>query len=266
MVEYGLGPSGYPYHRFGSGSDRLVLMPGVTDSLGWNQPSPLTATVLSRYYFPAFREYDVWFVSRPPGLPEGQTAAAMAEGYATVLENIGDAHVVGFSLGGAIASHLANRYPNLVDRLVLGVSGTRLGPEGRRTISRWKGFADAERWGALHVDYADTVYDGRRGTLFSTLYRLGAPWLPTPQITGDVSVSCTATLEYDGEQVLESVDVPTLVIGGTRDTLFPESLQRDAARRVPDGHVATLAGGHAVYDERRQTFNDTVVRFLAGEY
>jgi pimeloyl-ACP methyl ester carboxylesterase len=266
MVEYGVGPDGHPYHRFGNGTERLVLVPGVTDPLGWNQPDRLTTLLLSRYYFPAFREYDVWVVSRPPGLSAGQTAAGMADSYADVLDRLGGAHVLGISLGGLIATHLAARHPDVVDQLVLGVSGTHLGAQGRQTLRRWKDFADAGQWNDLHVDYADTVYDTPRGTVFSILYRLGARLLPRPQVDGDVSVSCAAALAYDGEGVLERVAAPTLVVGGTRDELFPEPLQRDAARRVPDGHVATLAGGHAVYDERRRAFNDTVVRFLSDEY
>jgi pimeloyl-ACP methyl ester carboxylesterase len=266
MVEYGVAPTEHPSHRFGTGSQRLLVIPGVTDSLGWNQPSWLTGTLLARYYFPAFHEYDVWVVSRPPGLQEGQTAAGMATGYAAVLDRLGGAHVLGFSLGGFIACHLAAKHPDLVDKLVLGVTGTRLGTEGRRTLRRWMEFADTGRWGALHADYADTVYDGRRRRLFSVLYRVGSVLLPRPRSSGDVTVSCEAALEYDGEDVLGRIDVPTLVVGGNRDTLFPEHLQRDAARRVRDGHVAVLEGGHAVYDERQRQFNDTVVRFLTGEY
>lgn len=266
MVEYGEGPTGHPYHRFGRGAERLVLIHGVTDSLGWNEPDWVTATVLSRYYFPEFREYDVRVVSRPPGLSEGETAAEMAASYANLLDRLGGAHVLGFSLGGFVASHLADRHPHLVDRLVLGVSGTRLGANGERTIRHWKQFADSERWIDLHLDYAETVYDGRREDLVSALYRIGAPLLPRPVVGDDVAISCEATLAYDGEGVLAEIDVPTLVVGGTRDELFPEHLMRDAARRVPDGHVAMLDGGHAVYDERRRAFNNTVVRFLNGEY
>lgn len=266
MVEYGVGPAGHPSHRFGAGTERLVLLPGVTDSLGWNQPSRLTATLLSRYYFPAFREYDVWVVSRPPGLPGGQTAGEMAARYAELLDRMGGAHVLGFSLGGFIASHLAAEYPKLVDRLVLAVAGTRIGPAGRRTLRRWRALADNRDWNELHVDYADTVYDSRRGEAVSAVYRLLAPLLPRPEEPGDLSVSCRAALRYDGEGVLEKIDVPTLVVGGTRDRLVPERLQRDAARRVPDGHVAMLDGGHAVYDERRRQFNDTVVRFLTDAF
>ena len=186
MAVYGVCPSGHPYHRFGSGDQRLVFVPGVMDSLGWNTPTDLTAALLSSYYFREYRAYDVWVVSRPPGLPDDQTVAEMAAGYADVLEVIGPAHVVGVSLGGCLAAHLAGTRPELVDRLVLMCFGTRPGVDGRETFDRWREFAAARRYRELHVDYARTVYSGVRRVFFPSLYRLGGRVLPEPQEGGDV--------------------------------------------------------------------------------
>lgn len=266
MVEYGTGPAGHPYHRFGTGDEQLVIFPGLTDSLGWNEPDRLTAELLARHYFRAFREYDVWVISRPPGLSEQDGAREMAAGYADVLDTLGAAHVLGISLGGLVASHLAAMRPALVERLVLGVCGTTLGTEGRETVRRWKAYSEREEWGALHVDYAKTVYTGIHRRVMGLLYRGGARWLPRPQVPADVQISCAAALDYDGAEILPDIDVPTLVVGGSQDRLFPVATQKDCARRLPDGHVATLDGGHAVYDEKRGQFCDTVCRFLSGEY
>lgn len=262
MVEYGVGPAGHPVHRFGSGTKSLVILPGLTDAVAWNRPRKLTGELLSRLYFPSFREFDVWVVSRPPELSRGPTAREMADGYAAVLDHFETAHVLGISLGGAIATYLAAQHPELLDRLVLVGCGTHLGDSGRRTVRHWRKLSDQQRWTDFHVDYARTVYAGSRKYVVPGLYRLGSRWLPEPEIPEDVVISCDAALEYDGSGVLENVESETLVIGGDRDVLFPERVQRDAAGRLPGGHLATIDAGHAVYEERRSLFGHTVLRFL----
>jgi len=266
MVEYGTGPVGHPCHRFGAGSERLVIVPGVMDPLGWNTPSRLTAELLARHYFRAFREYDVWVVSRPPGLSPGTTARDLGDRYARVLDAIGSAHVLGLSLGGMIATHLAARHPEQVNRLVLVACGTHLGENGRHRVRRWRRLADGDRWTALHVDYARTVYSGTRAQTVLWLYRLASPWLPRPLVPADVSLSCDAMLAYDGTDVLDDIEAPALVVADSDGTLVPERLQRDGARRLPDGYVVAFEGGHAVYEERRREFGRTVLRFLDGEF
>ena len=95
-MEFGIGPADLPFHRFGDGSRRLVLVPGLFDSLGWNRPSKLGANLLSRYYFRSYRAVDVWVLSRPPGLSPDVTVDDMASQYRVALAELGPAHVMGF--------------------------------------------------------------------------------------------------------------------------------------------------------------------------
>lgn len=266
MKRYGTHHSGVPFHRFGSGTRPLVIFPGVMDSLGWNTPTHLSTTLLGRHYFRGFRAYDVWIASRPPGLTAGERARQMAERYVPFLEELDGAAVVGFSLGGAIASHLAHDYPDLIDTLVLAAFGTRLGADGRTTVQHWRTLADDGHWSAIHADYAGQMYSGHSKRLIPLLYRIAAPVLPRPVVGSDVIRSCDALLEFDGRGVLEHVDVPTLVVADTDGQLFPTATQHDAARRVSDGYVATFEGSHAVYEQSRRTFTSVVQRFLSGEH
>lgn len=266
MVSYGTGPGDVPYHRFGRGSDPLFVFPGVMDSLGWNTPRRSTGELLARYYFRGFREYDTWVASRPVGLAAGDSAETLARRYVPLLEARGGGHVLGLTLGGAIAVHLAARRPDLVDRLVLVACGTSLGSRGHQVVGRWRQFADAENWTALHVDYARTVYSGPRSHVVPVLYRLCSPLLPRPDRGSDVVRSCDALLEYDGAETLGDVEAPALVVTDTDGPLFPEATQRDAARRLENGHVVTLRGGHAVYEESRRAFADAVTGFLDGQH
>lgn len=263
MVTYGVGPAGHPYHRFGGGDERLLVLPGVLDGIGWwNDPDWLTALLLSHYYFRDYREYDVWVMARPPELPAGVDAAGIADRYAAALAELGPSHVLGISLGGAVGAHLAAR-TDLVDRLVLLSCGAGLGEYGRQTVERWRKHATAGRYREIHMEYIRTVYAGTRRLVVPPLYRAGARWLPEPDTPGDVERSCAALLAFDGS-VFADVSAPALVVGGRQDVLVPVERHREAARRL-DARLALLSGGAAVYEEQRKPVADVVRRFLEGQ-
>lgn len=257
---------GIPFHRFGDGSQSLVIIPGVMDALGWNTPSKLTGELLSRYYFRAFMTYDIWVLSRPPGLPSGVTLDRVTSRYAEVIEALGGAHVLGLTLGGAIGVQLASRYPALVDKLVLAACGTTLGVTGREILLRWRALARKSRWDKLHAAYARQMYTGAASRIVPVFYRLGNRFVPGPVVGSDVVQSCDLLLDYDARASAEAVDASTLVVADTTGPLFPQQDQRDLAGRLKHGHLATIAGGHTVYEESRRTFGSVVRRFLDEQH
>ena len=262
MTTHGVFSTGHPYYRFGNGETRLLILPGVTAGIGWwNDPDWLTRVALSRYYFRAYREYDVWVMARPPG-GEQPSAAQAATAYATALDELGSAHVMGISLGGAIGAHLAAE-TDRVQRLVLVSCGNGLGAFGRQTVTEWRDFAAAGRYRELHLCYSRRVYAGRNRLLVPPLYRLGSRWLSEPVVAGDVERACEAMLDYDGA-ILSELSVPTLVVGGTQDSLVPIASHREAADRL-DCSLVLARGGHAVYEERRREIASTIRPFLRGQ-
>lgn len=106
------------------------------------------------------------------------------------------------------------------------------------------------------------MYAGVRRLLVPPLYRVGARFMPAPAVEGDVAASIAAARCYDGRDVLPEVGVPTLVVGGRDDVLYPPAVRRRTAQLPEHGFRATLPGGHAVYEESRTQFTRAVTRFL----
>lgn len=63
---------------------------------------------------------------------------------------------------------------------------------------------------------------------------------------------------------LEGFAVPTLVVAGERDLLFPPSTLRAVAKHIPGAEYREFPGcGHSVYFEAAAAFNEAVAEFLA---
>lgn len=62
---------------------------------------------------------------------------------------------------------------------------------------------------------------------------------------------------------LAGFDVPTLMIAGDKDLLFPLAALRATAEVIPGAEIREFAGcGHSVYFEDARAFNDTVAEFV----
>ncbi len=69
--------------------------------------------------------------------------------------------------------------------------------------------------------------------------------------------------EHSAADLLPKIDVPTLVIGGDRDTFTPARYAEEMAKAMPRGELLMLAGGtHIVPLERRELVRERVLRFL----
>lgn len=69
---------------------------------------------------------------------------------------------------------------------------------------------------------------------------------------------------HDASDVLPTLDVPTLVIAGTRDPMTPKALSEQIVNALPGAELVTLEGGsHYVPVEFPDRLNELVERFLA---
>jgi 3-oxoadipate enol-lactonase len=167
--------------------------------------------------------------------------------------------LVGHSMGGAIALELAHGRPDLTHALVL-VSPAVSGKLGL----------------ALHVLLDSSL--GRRllnlSQRHNTLALLGertmfgAPWLArNPALRRDVQDlartapnaaigGLNAVLDFDFTDRLSRLDVPTLVVVGSRDITLPPSESELAASRIPGSRLVKMRGvGHQPVDERPEEFD-----------
>jgi pimeloyl-ACP methyl ester carboxylesterase len=197
-------------------------------------------------------------VTYPPGRP-GYTGADLVRDAAGVLDAYGihAAHVVGVSAGGAFAQLLALGFPERVRSLVL-ISTSPARPVGRTlppATERFQAFFTSSE-----VDWSDR--GSSLGYLVAYARMLAGPERPFDEAAArelvrrdlerarDIAASENHGLIEEGEAArapLSSIAVPTLVIHGAADPMFPLPHGKALADEIPNARLLALEGaGHGV--------------------
>ena len=197
-------------------------------------------------------------VTYEPGRPD-YTGADLIADAAGVLDayEIAAAHVVGVSAGGAFAQLLTLGFPDRVLSLVL-ISSSPASSGGRSLPSATRRFNDF--LASTEVDWSDqeSVIEylvGYERMLAGGVRAFDdAAWRELVrrdvERARDIAASQNHSLVADGDvpsQPISSIAVPTLVIHGTADPMFPLAHGQALAEEIPGAKVLTLEGaGHGV--------------------
>jgi pimeloyl-ACP methyl ester carboxylesterase len=206
-------------------------------------------------------------VTYEPGRP-GYTGSDLVADAAGVLDAYGlaAAHVVGLSMGGALAQLLALDFPDRVRSLVL-ISTSQALPGERRLpppSDEFSAFDTRADWGDADsvVEYLvaySRVLAGARRFDEEALRELARRDVERAR---DFSAAQNHGLLADDERTrepLSSIAVPTLVIHGTADPLFPVEHGEALADEIAGARLLRLEGaGHGV---DRSDF-DAIVRAI----
>jgi len=153
------------------------------------------------------------------------------------LHGIGKAHLLGFSDGGNIAMVFALAHPERVGKLIL--NGANLDASGvKRSVQI-----------PIEIGYRLAKLFAKR----SLKARKNAEMLGL--MVNDPNVK---------PEELSSLQVPTLVIAGTKD-MIKDSHTRLIAERIPGARLTILPGDHFIAAKNPEAFNEAVLHFLFNE-
>lgn len=189
----------------------------------------------------------------------------MADDYAGLLEALGTGptHVVGISMGGAIAQELALRHPHLVERLVLVSTWARCDPYTAEVFDSLAALHEqAERprfaqllqlwiWSpAFMAAHFDTLRSER-----------GEPAAITPAAFTAQAAACK---NHDTVERLREMAVPTLITAGAADIFVSPSHARQLSEGITGSRLRLFAdAGHAHHWEVLDCFNEEVADWLS---
>jgi 3-oxoadipate enol-lactonase len=201
------------------------------------------------------------------GKPFGRySLEQMAADALAVLDHAGidSAHVMGASMGGAIAQLLALHHPERVRSLVLACTACRNHPWRRELLAEWASIANERGMNEMArraVHWVVAPRSVRR--LWPALGWFG-PLAMSPPAHAFAS-QVRAILDAPEERVdrLATLDIPTLVVVGNQDILTPRGDSEELAERIPGAELVVISGAaHGLMIEHATTFNRVVLDFL----
>lgn len=202
----------------------------------------------------------------------GYTGADLAADAARVLDayGIGRAHVVGVSAGGAFAQLLALAHPGRVRSLVL-ISTSPVRPVDRALPPPAEGFgrfvstatmdwSDRESVIEYRVGYSRMLAGGRRPFDEAATRDLVRRDVERAR---DFAAAQNHDLLAEGEPSrapLSAIAVPTLVVHGTADPMFPIGHGEALAAAIPGASLLRLEGaGHGVEPHDWETIVEAIL-------
>ena len=255
-----LGDGSMDYIRFGTGKRILIMLPGLGDGLQTVKGTALPMALMYRLFC---RDFTVYAFSRKRELPRGYTTRDMARDQAEAMDRlgIGRADILGVSMGGMIAQHLAMDFPEKVGKLILAVTCAGNNPILEESVEEWMELA-------RRGDHAAFMESNLRRIYSEDYYRKNRWMVPIlglvtrPKSYERFFVQARACLTHDAREDLDRIRAETLVIGGEKDLALGGDASREIADRIPNASLVMYSQwGHGLYEEAAD-FNTTVLEFL----
>jgi len=263
----GFSSNGVPYARLSDSGPALVIFTG--SELEHRPPSKMAQQGFLIGLKRLIQQYTVYLMSRKPNLPGGYSARDMSNDFAEMIRaDIGrPVHIMGMSSGGSSAMHFAVDHADLVNKLVLAMTGYRLNENGKKVATIWRDLALAEDWPALYARMGVDVAEGSTPEWVTRLMMrlFGRMLLGKPKSGLDFAIVLDSDINLDVVDELPSINRPTLVIGGQNDPFYGSEVIAETARLIPNAELCLIKnGGHAVVKTQTKAFEDRILKFLQG--
>ena len=198
------------------------------------------------------------------------------KGFMTKLD-LPHATLIGHSMGAGVAMGIALKYPEMTEKIIL-IGGFPQGVSEKASLMAYRVFLRFEPVFLLRIGF----YFSGKGLLRATLEKLV---VDTSLITDDVNERAYRFRTFAGSARalfstrdniqqwekhyaprIQEITVPTLVMWGTHDPLFPLEVGEELHQQIPGSSFVKVAdAGHLTMWEKPEESNATIFDFLLGK-
>jgi pimeloyl-ACP methyl ester carboxylesterase len=245
----------------GEGEPLVMVMGLGADHLAWAlQVGPLS----EHFKVVIFDNRDSGQSSYADGPYEITDLAADTFALADALE-LETFHLLGASMGGAVAQEMALGRPDRIRTLTLAITFAGAGPYGRK-LGRMMAADVRRRTWEEHVDnmmllcFSEDLFAHEERVTFLRQQMLANPH---PQKPEGFARQAEATGRHEARERLPWLSMPVHVIGAEHDILVPVWKSRELAELIPGAKLTIIEGAtHGLNLERPEEFNAAVLDFL----
>lgn len=234
------------YAKFGKGDKPFVIIPGLSIK------SVIESAALVESAYSVFSEdFTVYLFDRRENVQEGLSVYDMADDIAKALDKlkIKNACVFGTSQGGMIAQVLAVKYPELVGKLVLASTASRINDYSKGVISKWIADAESGSVKELCEDFVNRLYTKE----FAEKYGEGIIKYNSSCTEEELKkfvILAKACEGFDVYESLSDIKCPVFVIGAEGDSVLTSAASAEIAEKINcELYIYPKPYAHAVYDE-----------------
>lgn len=249
------------YFIFGTGKTPFVMLPGLSVKSIMN-----SAESIAVIYKVFADDFTVYCFDRTKFLSENYTLEQLSEDTAEAMNLLGikNACVFGASQGGMMAQYIAINHPDLVGKLLLGSTCSRLNPTSEAVMAQWVSCAERGDIDAFCDSFINLLYGREFAEKYSDFIRLAHQNISPEEFRRFIILgkSCDTLNTYDS---LDRIKCPTLVIGAKNDRVLTAQASVETAEKL--GCECYLYGeeyGHCVFDEASD-YKSRIMEFFKSE-
>lgn len=178
---------------------------------------------------------------------------------------LGRPHILGQSMGGAIAQSIARKYADKINKLIILNSTAKF---TRRTRMVFETFLSLQQEKLSLDSFAETCMTW----FFSSAYLAKPENIvtfkeilknnPYPQSIADQKRQFEVLLSFDSSEWLHEITSPTLVIAAENDIITLPVESECLAKGIAKAQFRLIAGGHSSPVEQAQKMNKILIKFL----
>ncbi|HTE29988.1 MAG TPA: alpha/beta hydrolase [Chryseolinea sp.] len=225
----------------------------------------------------AKRHTVILFDNKGVGSSGGKTPDSVAEMANDAIDFINElgfekVDLLGFSLGGFIAQHLAERYPGLIRKVILAGTGPKGGEgiTGLLTVIN-AGMADGPEKVLRNIFFTKTTSGRAAGEQFQQRLqsRKENRDIATSEDTVNAQAKAIITYGYEVDaayQQLRNIKQPVLIVNGTEDLIVPSVNSFILSKYLENSKLILWSdSGHGGLFQYYQDFANEMEVFLAAE-
>jgi len=257
------------YYEIRGSGPRLLFISGTGGDLrrspnAFDSPLPQHFTVLS------YDQRGLGLTDRPD-IP--YSMADYAHDANALLDVVGwdRCAVIGISFGGMVAQEFAVRYPQRVERLILGCTSSGGAGGASYPLHELTGLS-LEEWARRVVELSDK----RRDTNWQAAHPQELQTLVNETLAGlkvganepGRAIGARRQIEarkgHDTYDRLPTLQMPVYICGGRYDGIAPVDNQTAMQKQIPHAQLELFEGGHLFFIQDSRAFQQ-IASFLRGE-